>query len=252
MSAPEDTGPGGPRRFRPSLWMTVASVVSLAILITLGTWQWQRLAWKTELIDRIESRLDAPPAPLPTDIEDPLAWDYRPVSVTGTFLHDRELHLGPRTWQDSSGVNQTGVHVLTPLVRADGQGTVLVDRGFVPMDRRDPASRPEGQVAGTVTVEGIARAPGDPNWMQPDNRPDENFWFWLDMDAMAEAAGVDDLSPVVVQAGPAPNPGGLPLGGRTVVAIPNNHLSYVVTWYGLALTLIGVWFVASFRRDPIR
>lgn len=247
MSAPDDTASAGPRRFRPGLWMTLAVGVAFAILVTLGTWQWQRLEWKTDLIDRIESRIGSAPVPLPPVIDDPAAWDYRPVTVTGTFLHDRELHLGPRTLSDG-GVNRTGVHVLTPLVRADGQGTVLVDRGFVPDDLRDPATRAAGQVPGEVTVQGIARTPGAPNWMQPENRPDENFWFWTDLPAMAVAAGVADLSPVYIQAGEAPNPGGWPLGGRTVVNIPNNHLSYVVTWYGLALTLVGVWLAASLRR----
>lgn len=252
MSAPDGADHLGPRRFRPSLWMTLASLVTLAALITLGTWQWQRLEWKTALINRIETRLDADPVPLPPSIDDPEAWDYRPVSVTGTFLHDRELHLGPRTMQQPNGTNRTGVHVLTPLRRSDGQGTVLVDRGFVPDDLRDAVRRAEGQVPGEVTIRGIARTPDSPNWLQPENRPAENFWFWTDLPAMAVAAGVQELAPVVVQADNTPNPGGWPLGGRTVVNLPNNHLSYVITWYGLALTLVGVWIAASFRRLPLK
>jgi len=247
MSAPAETG--GTRRFRPSLWMTVSAAVALAILIGLGTWQWQRLQWKNDLIARMEAQLSADPMPLPADIGDPAAWDFRPVSVTGTFLHDRELYLGPRTGKSADGLNRTGVHVITPLVLGDGR-TVLVDRGWVPDDRRDPDRRADGQVPGVVTIHGIARVPSGPGPMQPDNRPDENFWFWSDLPAMADAAGVDSVVPVLVEAGPAANPGGFPQGGRTIVTLTNNHLSYALTWWGLGLTLIGVWIAASFRREP--
>lgn len=242
-----DTAPAGPRRFRPTLWMTVATLVCLVILGGLGTWQMQRLAWKTELIQRIETRVGEAPVPLPAAIDDPAAWDYRPVSVTGTLLHDRELFIGPRIAKGPDGLNQTGVHVLTPLARADGS-MVLVDRGYVPMDRRDRATRAEGLPLGVVTITGIARLPGERSWLQPDNDAAGNQWFWFDMPAMAAAAGVDGFAPVIVQAGPEPNPGGWPVGGRTIVQLTNNHLSYALTWYGLALTLVGVYVAASLRK----
>lgn len=250
MSAPSDSDhrPRGPRRFRPSLWPTLIAIPVLAVLVGLGTWQVQRLAWKTELIERIEARTEAAPVPLPAAIDDPAAWDYVPVTVTGAFLHDREMFLGPRTLVEG-GVTRTGAHLLTPLRREDGT-TVLVDRGWVPPDRQDAATRPGSQPQGVVTVEGLARLPGGRATLQPDNRPDDRFWFWYDLTAMADAAGVDAVLPVIVQAGPAENPGGYPVGGRTVLQITNNHLGYAVTWYGLALTLVGVWATASYRRTP--
>lgn len=264
MTAPEEPGfsavptPSGgqgasPRRFRPRLGMTLAALAVFAVLVTLGTWQWQRHVWKSDLIQRIETRIQGDPAPLPGSFDQPDDWDYRPVSVTGTFLHEREMHLGPRTMAAPGGMNQTGVHVLTPLVRSDGRGTVLVDRGFVPDARRTPTTRADGLPEGEVTVTGVARlVPAEPGWMQPANRPMENFWFWIDLPAMARAAQLDDLAPVIIQADATPNPGGYPVGGRTVVNLPNNHLSYVGTWYGLALTLVAVWIAASFRRSPPR
>lgn len=245
----ETDAPG--RRFRPSLWMSVSTVLCLAVLVGLGTWQLQRLAWKTELIHRIEMRVGEPPAPLPVAIDDPDAWDYKPVTVTGTLLNDRELFIGPRLAVGPDGLNRPGVHVLTPLVRVDGS-IVLVDRGFVPTERRDPSTRADGQLTGPVTVTGIARRPGGRAWLQPDNDPAGNNWFWYDLPAMAMAAGVEGFGPVIVQAGPEPNPGGWPLGGRTIVRLPNNHLSYALTWYGLALTLVGVYVAASFRRPDRR
>ncbi len=245
MSA--DTADGNRRRFRPTLWMTVAMVVCLAILVGLGTWQMQRLAWKTDLIQRIETRVGGDPVPLPATIDDPDAWDYRPVTVTGRLLHDRELFIGPRLDKGPDGLNRTGVHVLTPMARDDGS-TVLIDRGYIPMDRRDPAMRAEGRPEGTVTITGIARLPGERSWLQPDNDAAGNQWFWFDLPAMAAATGVRGFAPVIVQAGPEPNPGGWPVGGRTIVQLTNNHLSYALTWYGLALTLLGVYVAASFRK----
>lgn len=241
-----NTVPTG-RRFRPTLWMTVLTLAALGLLVTLGTWQLQRLHWKTDLIARIEARTTQPPVPLPPAPDDVDAWDYRAVSVTGTLLHDRELHIGPRVAKGTDGLTVSGIHVLTAMA-VEGGGFVLVDRGFVPPDRRDPATRAQGQLAGTVTVVGIARVPGPRAAMQPDNDPARNQWFWFDMPAMAAAMGVPALHPLIVQAGPEPNPGGLPVGGRTEVRLTNNHLSYVLTWYGLALTLVGVYVAASFRR----
>lgn len=242
--------PAGRLRFRPTLGLSLATLLALMVLVGLGTWQMQRLDWKTALIARIEARIHSAPEPLPATIDDPAAWDYRPATVTGIFLHDKEQVLGPRTMAGPDGLARMGVHVLTPLQRADGGGIVLVERGWVPAERQDPASRAEGQVADTVTVAGIARLPQGRSWMQPDNRPGDRFWFWYDLPAMAAAAGVGAVQPVILQAGPAPNPGGLPVGGRTVVQIKNDHLSYALTWYGLAATLIGVYIAFSLRRDP--
>ncbi|MFV3075792.1 SURF1 family protein [Niveispirillum fermenti] len=239
------------RRFRPSVPVTIATLVALAILIGLGTWQMDRLAWKTDLIAHIDAGLAAGPVDLPGDAPGAMVWEYRRVRVTGYFLHDHESYIGPRLYTGTDGRQHQGVHVLTPLVRADGAGTVLVDRGWVPLDRRDPATRADGQVVGTVTVTAIARVPQGQGFMQPDNRPDKRDFFWLDMGALAAIAGVDRLAPLVLQADDTPNPGGLPIGGRTIIQLKNDHLSYALTWYGLALTLVGVYIAFGFRRqDP--
>jgi surfeit locus 1 family protein len=241
-----------PRQFRPRLIPTFATLVALVILLGLGTWQVQRLHWKTDLLARIEAGMKADPLPLPAVVDDPARWDYRRAYVTGHFLHDKEALIGPRLYPGPDGRMQPGLHVLTPLVRADGGGVVLVDRGWIPLDKRDPASRAEGQVAGEVTITGILRDPGGRGWMQPDNDPVRNEWYWFDLPALAHFAGVDALASMVLQADATANPGGYPIGGRTILKVKNDHLSYVLTWYGLALTLVGVYLAASFRRrnDP--
>ena len=248
MTAADDSGPKTPPGFP---WvLLVLGIAALAVLLALGTWQVNRLAWKEELIATIEQRIASSPRPLP-EIERLYSEtgdvDYWPAVVRGTFLHDRESHF-LATWNGASGY-----YVYTPLELADGR-LVLVNRGFVPFDRKDSATRPQGQVEGDVEIAGLARNPldGKPSWIVPDNDLAKNVFYWKDLSAMAARAGIDParLVPFFVDAGVAPNPGGLPVGGVTMVDLPNNHLQYAVTWYGLAAALAVILFV--FIRGRVR
>lgn len=231
----------GRRRFhRPAFWPTVFAVPALAILIGLGTWQVQRLEWKTELLDRIDQRLALAPVTLPAEVDDPAAWDYRPVAVTGRFDHGAEMHLLARTLD-----GQIGLQIVTPLVRTDEPQApaVLINRGWAPESALDRVARPEG----VATVRGIAALPPRRGWLQPDNDPAENAWFWTDPPAMAKAAGLAAVAPVVVYAADA-DPDALPVGDQVRVDIPNNHLDYALTWYGLAAALIAIYIAFHWRR----
>jgi surfeit locus 1 family protein len=231
------------RRFRPRLWPTLAALGGIALLVALGTWQVQRLQWKEGLIAERQAGLAMPPAPLPAEAEDWRAFDYRRVSVLGRFSHDKEQLFGFSAHQ-----GEPGHHLLTPLVR-EGGAAVLVDRGWIPADKAHPASRRQGQIEGEVEISGIARFRGDgeESWFRPENRPDEGLWYWYDLRALERFTGLD-LLPVVVQAGPEPNPGGLPIPEPGVRPLPNNHLQYAVTWYGLALTLLAIYVAFSIER----
>ena len=233
-------------RFLPALRATVIALPAFAVLIGLGAWQLERLAWKTEIIAFREARLAAPAIPLPADLADGgealAALEYRRVGVAGVLLHEREIYLA------ASRRGSVGFDVITPLRRADG-GVVLVDRGWTPAAGRDPARRPQGQVEGQVAVEGVVRLTGGRGWFTPDNDPARNYWFWLDLPAMTQFAGVDAPLLVVV-AGPAPNPGGLPIGKETRVELRNDHLQYAITWYALALVLAVIYFLSQRRPPP--
>lgn len=228
---------------RPRLAPALAAVAAFLVLIGLGTWQVERLAWKTALLRTIAERMSADPVPLkgpPFAVE-----DYERVWVEGRFLHDRELHMLAR-----SAAGELGYQILTPLA-VTGGGTVLVNRGFVPTDHRNPETRLAGQVPDVVLVTGIVRIPHKPGlaWLLPDNRPAENIWLWADLPAMAATAGISTLAPFVIEADATPNPGGLPIGGQTHLDIPNDHLQYAITWYALAL-ILAVMFVVYHRRLP--
>src|SRR5688572_23103540 len=171
-------------RFRPTLWPTLISVPAFIVLVALCVWQVQRLYWKQELIAERGTRVAAEPVSLPGDGADLGGIEFRRVRLEGAFAHDKELCLGARSLNGSAGY-----HVLTPFVLAGG-GSVLVDRGWVPVERKLPGQRPEGQVAGAQALDGVARLPHGQAWMQPDNEPQHNMWFFVDLPAMAAASGV--------------------------------------------------------------
>jgi len=219
--------------------------LAMLLLLGLGTWQMQRLAWKEGLIADRTAGLEMPPSPLPSrfaDQADAEAFEFRNVTADGVFRHDLEQLYGAR-----ARANILGHHVLTPLIRGDGPA-VLVDRGWVPADKVHPAARREGQLEGEITIRGIARHRADdrPGSFTPDNDPAKGQWYHYDLDEMAKALGME-LSPIVIEVDETPNPGGLPIGGRTQMTIANNHLQYAITWYGLAVALIGVYIV--YRRQ---
>ncbi len=221
-------------RFAPKPWPTIIAVSAFVVLMGMGTWQVQRLLWKGDLIAHREAQLAEPAMPLGDDlsvIDGDFA--FRRVSVSGDFLHDNEIFLA------ASHNRIIGFKVITPLRRADGS-VVLVDRGFVPSAARPTWLRGEGQVTGMVTIEGVVRASPRRGPFTPDNDLEKNYWFWFDYAAMAAYAGVE-APPFVVEAGPAENPGGLPIGRELQVELRNEHLSYAITWYCLALALVVIY-----------
>ena len=243
----------GTWRFRPTLWPTVIVAITLPVLIGLGTWQLHRLEWKSDLLDHMAERMAMEAVPMPEQITDPEAWAFRRVWVEGRFLHERELYLTGRTLE-----GQAGIHVVTPLLRSDAPipPAVLVDLGWAPVGwerRRIPA---DDLAADPVRVEGVLRGAGRQGWMQPDNQPEDNVWFWLDVPEMGRAAGLSDVAPLVLVAAPgegaAGEDNGPPVATEVRVDIPNNHLSYTFTWYALAVVLIAIYGIYHWNRPEAR
>lgn len=230
--------------FRPTLWPTVLTVPAVCVLILLGNWQMDRLAWKQVLIAKMEANLAAPPAALPAAIERPETWEFRRVRVRGSFLHDREMYLSNRTRKGS-----VGFEIVTPLTREDG-AALLINRGWVPMDRKDPATRLSGLPSGTVMVEGTLRTDKPKGWLTPPNEPENNLWFHVDLPAMAGFAGVDPVLPILLEAGPGIDPDTYPQALDSRIALPNPHLHYAITWYSLAAILLVIYFLYHRRARP--
>jgi surfeit locus 1 family protein len=234
-------------RFYPLPNMTLFAVPALLVLVALGMWQIQRLHEKQALLDTIEQRMQTPEAPLGDVLRAPLAEaEWRRVHARGRFQHDKEAYV--HAIEPGLGV---GVHVLTPLVTPE-DGVVLVDRGFVPLAARAPETRAAGQPSGEIAVSGIVRLEGERNAFTPAANEAERTWYWRDIDGIARHLGLMLEAPMVIVAEQPANPGGLPQFPGYRVDIPNNHLQYALTWFGLALTLIGVYLLYHVRNGRLR
>lgn len=227
-------------RLRPLLWPTLISLPILVLCLALSVWQMERREWKRDILDRIAANQSAAPIALDALLSggDPLRREYGKVAMSGTFLHDKEFHLAAR-----SRGNDVGIQVVTPL-RTDKGQIVLFDRGWVPSERKDPAKRAEGQIEGTAKLVGVVRRTQVQRQFAPDNVPDKNVWFTVDVPLMRKLAGGSPdpaLDTFFLEADANRNPGGLPIGGQTQLDIPNDHLQYAITWFLLALALSGVY-----------
>jgi surfeit locus 1 family protein len=243
----------GPRSAPALAILAVAGILLFVLFLALGTWQVERRSWKLGLIERVEQRVHASPAAAPGREQ----WsrvntaddEYRHVRLAGIFLHDRETLI------QASTTLGAGHWVLTPLRTPQGW-LVLVNRGFVPPERRERATRAESEPPGEVQVTGLLRMtePGGGFLRRNDSAADR--WFSRDVQAIAAARGLADVAPFFVdEDAPAPRPADAaanprwPAGGLTVIAFPNNHLVYAITWYALALMVAAAaWLVARSER----
>lgn len=214
----------------------------LVALLGLGLWQLQRLDEKTTFLDLRQQRFDAAPMELPANDDQLPDSAWRRIAVTGTFDHAHEIHL----YRPRGGEN--GYDVLTPLLPGgDGLRPVLVNRGWVPEQRKDPATRAEAQTAGMVTVTGyLDGSLGIRGRFTPENEPERNQWFWADFDAISARVGLQ-VRELVLVADATPNPGGFPLANPALPDIPNNHLQYALTWFALAAALVVFWLLLGVR-----
>ncbi len=236
-------------RARPVLRALTGAAVLVVIagLVGLGVWQVRRLSWKLDLIARVDRRIHASPLPMPGPAEWPAitatADEYRHVEVGGLLLNDRE------TLVQAVSEYGAGFWILTPLRTASGD-TVLINRGFIPPDRRAPSSRAASEIVGPTTVEGLLRMSEPRGGFLRSNDAGADRWFSRDVAAIAARRGLERVAPFFIDADAVPNPGGLPIGGLTVIAFPNNHLVYAITWFTLAAMLTGamIWVVRENLR----
>lgn len=225
---------------------SILALVGLLILISLGNWQLRRKAWKAELIARVESRLNAAPLgfqDLAARAEGGGDIEYLPVRLSGRWLNSSEIHyflpLG----------SEVGWHIISPL-EVEGGGIVFVDRGFVPNRFKEPFTRSSSFKEGQVNVTGLARRFETPGLFTPTNDVISNQWYWRDGSAFYKTLkGYDGPQFLfMVDAKDNTGDGKWPKAGVTRVKFQDKHLGYALTWYGLALTLIGVFCVFAFQR----
>lgn len=248
------------------------------LLLALGVWQLQRLAWKENLIAQIQARAAAPASELPPaqawGMLDAQQWEYRHVVVTGHYLQGLEAAVFRTKVGARAGDHPPGYLLIAPLELADG-AHVMINRGFVP-DFARAKSAHQAPPEGLVEIKGLWRAPESRSWFTPadptgPNPADNAIWFTRDPITIAASLGLETtlkgmhpLAPFIIDADgdgaralePAPPLNSeaqahspiAPVGGQSTLIIPNNHLGYAVTWFGLALALAFV-LLASLWQD---
>ncbi|MFO1034437.1 MAG: SURF1 family protein [Hyphomicrobiales bacterium] len=227
------------RSSRPRLWpVLLASGIGLAILLSLGVWQVQRLAWKEALIHHLDERMTAPPRALADVLAAPDA-DYTPVTVSGHFM----VHPPFRLLTSVKG--RPGWLLVQGFATAEGK-SLLVARGGIPEDADLPPA-PQGE----LTLTGILRQhPGKPGFFDGANDVAGNSWTWWDTAGMLQALGATEPPDegVVLHL----LPGTAATEGLAVEApkadLRNNHLGYAITWFGLAAALVAVTAAFLWRR----
>ncbi len=229
-------------RFRPGAWLTAAVLLVLAVLIGLGSWQVQRLEWKEAVIAERATRRAAPPISVAAGLPDDPGLAFRRAVAEGRFLHESEMLVIHRTHR-----GRPGYEVVTPLRLADG-GHVLVNRGWIPIARADPARRRHGRPAGRVALSGFLRPAGKTGRWLPDNDPVEDLWYYPDIVEMAARARLPRVAPLLLVAEGRARPGGLPIPLDGAAPLPNRHLEYALTWYGLAAALAAIYMLLAVQR----
>jgi surfeit locus 1 family protein len=233
--SPSDHSP----KHRSPLARAILAILLLVLFSgfsALGIWQVERLSWKLDLIARVDARIHAAPIAPP----DHSQWatinagdhEYLHVQTTGTFDYGKDALVQATTERGP------GFWVITPLALADGSA-ILVNRGFVPNDRRKPEDRKQANIPGPVTVTGLLRLTEPKGGFLRSNEPSADRWFSRDVAAIAERQGIATAAPYFIDADATPNAGGLPVGGLTVVRFPNSHLVYAITWFAMALMTAG-------------
>jgi surfeit locus 1 family protein len=236
------------RPLRALILPLIAVGLGLAALIALGTWQLERKAWKEALIASVTARATASPIALPAAASWPSLRatndEYRRVKFDAVFEHGAEAVIYGAASAFRPDVSGPGYWIFTPARLADGS-LVVVNRGFVPDGRQDAKTRAEGQVLGTVEIVGALRWPDQRHWFTPNDDPAHNLWFARDPQALAAAKGLGPVAPFYVEQETPVPPGGLPQPGKLFVQLPDNHLQYALTWYGLAIVLLAVFVIRA-------
>ncbi|MFZ4540593.1 MAG: SURF1 family protein [Rickettsiales bacterium] len=227
-------------RPRPVAWFFF--LLAFTTCVALGTWQVKRMQWKQGLISAIAAANEqAPITALPKDKAELETLQFHKVTLKGTWQGGTEFHLAPRYWRD-----QFGYAIITPFTLTDGR-VVLINRGWVMAKKKDAASRPETAVRGKATITGLVRVGAERNMMSPPNQPEKNIWFGRDVAKMGEFAKLPNVVPAMVDLIGEQDVKHLPVPSDGMIRLRNDHLSYILTWYGIALGVL-VIFVVYHRK----
>jgi surfeit locus 1 family protein len=245
MSSPAPWGKAAPASVRKRIAAGVLCLIGVGILVGLGVWQLQRLKWKEDLLARVAALQTAPARPLEGVLAAGGDLDFKRADVACPDLERRPM-LRMFAVRDGTA----GYHLIAACpIKAGVYASVLVDRGFISIEQSATAMQPGREtLPGLVT--GVLRKGDKATFVTPANRSGDNLWYSRDVPAMAKALNAGAPAPVFLMLEkPAALPSG-PLPAPMPAEIPNRHLEYALTWFGLAAALVGVYVAMLFRRRP--
>eukprot|EP00092_Neocalanus_flemingeri_P003753 GFUD01004038.1.p1 GENE.GFUD01004038.1~~GFUD01004038.1.p1 ORF type:complete len:292 (-),score=54.34 GFUD01004038.1:26-901(-) len=221
----------------------------------LGVWQYNRRSWKISTIAELQQKVTKA-EPVSFDLDEAVGVEYQKVQVTGSFDNSQEVLIGPRSYIDGSGGSgaggiisfgsgvgdRVGYHVVTPFVVSGTGDRILVNRGWVPHTRLQQEQRPQGQISGLTTITGILRIKEETSSMVPPNKVETNKWHSRDLEALSTKLST---RPVFVdldlESSRAAAHYGGPIGGQTRISLRNDHVQYMLTWFGMSAVTTLLW-----------
>jgi len=226
---------------KPQFWPSLFTLPALVLLCWLGFWQLDRLEWKLDKIAKLDQRFALPAAELPETIEDAELWEYRHVSASGAFIHDKEMYFfgaGPH--------GKAGYEIFTPFKTGNGR-ILIVNRGWIPEHLKDRNSRPETLLQGPLTLVGVVRLSQNKQRFAPENDAKANVWYYANVAMMAKSASFHNIYEILLYADGEQAGAKYPLSGRTQTQLVNNHLAYAFTWFAFAFILLVIYVIFHMR-----
>ena len=222
--------------FKPSVWLTIFALPSFLILIILGSWQVQRLSWKSDLISNYNNNFQQAPITVKELFKDRKNNKYRRTVIYGEYDHANEIQIIGKTYEGNAGF-----HIITPFILENNE-IIYINRGWVPKKYSDKKTRKFSLLEDKVRVVGLVRLPQKKGYFVPENEPENGFWFTIIPEELNRHLNIIGEKEFYIDELNVDEKLKLPMPANGKVQVPNNHLQYAITWYSLALGLLIVYF----------
>lgn len=221
------------------LTATILMLIAIAILCGLGTWQLKRLAWKQDIIAKLDAAYSSTINPQPLSAKGIANKDFTFGQITGQLIPAKAILMGPRTYD-----KKIGSHIIIPLVSQEGT-TTLINLGWT--DQKDLNTLSIDQTK-PITITGLARIPYW-NSFTPDNSPETDEWYKPDIQEIAATKNLLNSAPYIVYAETLSRTVGKNLPNHTRWYPKNNHANYATFWFAMAGVLLIIYWIRFFKRS---
>ena len=203
----------------------IYSSMALLILVSLGTWQLERLRWKTDILSSMKESLSLPPLKITSQVIDNIdQYSFRRIQLTGNYLYKDNITIYSKVFN-----KKVGKHLIVPLETK--YGIILVNRGFIPSDFNIENNIKSGE----ISINGIVKFQQKINYFTPNNNVIKNEWYYININEVSNFLSLPLLNFYIVEENNIEEK--YPVGSQYNINIPNDHLQYAITWFSLALAL---------------